>query len=374
MDVCNLVQIIGSDFYTGVPDSQLKALCDYLMNTYSVDPCHHIITANEGNAVALAAGYHLATGKIPVVYLQNSGEGNIANPVISLLNEKVYAIPTIFIVGWRGEPQLKDEPQHIFQGEITCEMLKVMGIEFFFISKKTTTREITMTMDRFKIFLKRGKQVAFVVGRDSLTYAQSMNYCNGNILNREEVIRHIVKASGNGLIITTTGKASRELFEIREENEQSHEFDFLTVGSMGHASSIALGVALNKPDKKVWCIDGDGAALMHMGAMPVISSCHPANLVHIIINNGSHESVGGQPTVMKELNFWEIGRDCGYPFSVCANDLDSLDRELDKVKRRNGLTLIEVKCRIGSRSNLGRPTTSTIVNKESFISFLKNSK
>lgn len=374
MDVRNLIQIIDSDFFTGVPDSQLKALCDYLMNTYGIDPRHHIITANEGNAVALAAGYHLATGKIPVVYLQNSGEGNITNPVISLLNEKVYAIPAVFVIGWRGEPELHDEPQHIYQGEVTCELLKVMGIEYCIIGKDTTDREITAVMDRFRVLLSQGKQAAFVVRRDALSYAGSVDYCNSNMLYREEVIRHIVKASGDDPVISTTGKASRELFEIREKNDQSHKFDFLTVGSMGHAGSIALGVALNSPDKRIWCIDGDGAALMHMGAMPVIAACHPGNLIHIIINNGSHESVGGQPTVMKGLNFWEIGRDCGYPFSVCVNELDSLDRELDKAKRRNALTLIEVKSRIGSRSDLGRPTTSAVVNKENFMSFLKNGR
>lgn len=372
MDVCNLIRVIGSDFYTGVPDSQLKALCDYLINTYGVDSQHHIITANEGNAIGLAAGYHLATGKVPVVYLQNSGEGNIANPVISLLNEKVYAIPMIFIIGWRGEPGLHDEPQHIFQGEITCELLKVMGIEHYIIGRDTTDQEIMMAMDRFRMLLSQGKQVTFVVRRDSLSYAKRVDYYNNNILYREEIIRHIVKASGEDVIVSTTGKASRELFEIREKNGQSHKFDFLTVGSMGHAGTIALGVALKSPDKKVWCIDGDGAVLMHMGAMPVIAACRPKNLIHIIINNGAHESVGGQPTVMKELNFWEIGRDCGYPSNVCINDLDSLDRELDKAKKRNDLTLIEVKSRIGSRSDLGRPTISAVANKKNFMSYLKS--
>lgn len=142
MKVESFVQILGSDFYTGVPDSQLKALCNYLMNTYGIDPKHHVIGANEGNCAALAAGYHLATGKVPVVYMQNSGEGNIINPAASLLNDKVYGIPVIFVVGWRGEPGIHDEPQHIYQGEVTVKLLEDMDIRTFVVGKDTTEEEL----------------------------------------------------------------------------------------------------------------------------------------------------------------------------------------------------------------------------------------
>ena len=297
MKVETLYNIIGSDFYTGVPDSQLKALCNFLMDKYSIDPHHHIIAANEGNCTALAAGYHLATGKVPVVYMQNSGEGNIINPVASLLNDKVYAIPVVFIIGWRGEPGIHDEPQHIYQGEVTLSLLQQMGIESFVIGKDTTDEEVSQVMTGFHPILESGKQVAFVIRKGALTDAPTVDYHNDNSVSREDIIKHITAVTGTDPIISTTGKASRELFEIREANSQPHGYDFLTVGSMGHSSSIALGVALNKSESKVWCIDGDGAVLMHMGAMAVIGSNRPKNLVHIVINNGAHETVGGMPTV-----------------------------------------------------------------------------
>lgn len=370
LEVEKLLEIIGADFYTGVPDSQLKALCDYLMNTYGIDKKHHIIAANEGNCTALAAGYHLATGKVPVVYMQNSGEGNIINPVASLLNDKVYAIPMIFIIGWRGEPGIHDEPQHIYQGEVTIKLMEDMGIETFVIGKETTCEEIADVMKCYRKILEQGKNVAFVIRKDALEYSEKVKYINSNTMVREEIIRHIVKISGEDPIISTTGKASRELFETREANGQSHKYDFLTVGSMGHSSSIALGVALNKPNAKIWCVDGDGAVLMHMGAMAVIGANAPANLVHIVINNGAHETVGGMPTVASMLDLVAIAKACGYPNVVCVDNFADLDKELETAKLRNELSLIEVKCSIGARADLGRPTTTAIENKENFMKYL----
>ena len=359
-----LVQIIGSDFYTGVPDSQLKALCDYLMATYGINEKHHIIAANEGNCTALAAGYYLSTGKIPVVYMQNSGEGNIINPVASLLNDKVYAIPMIFIIGWRGEPGIHDEPQHIYQGEITLKLLEDMGIEAFVIRKETTDKEVEQQMECFRKKLAVGKDVAFVVSKGAISTDTKISYKNHNKMLREDVIRLIVKNSKKDPIISTTGKASRELFEIRTANEQGHQYDFLTVGSMGHTSSIALGIALNEPDTKIWCIDGDGSALMHMGAMAIIGSTAPANMIHVIINNEAHETVGGMPTAAS-VNFTKVAKACGYPHAVCVDTFDDLERELKKARKRKKLSLI------GSRQNLGRPTTTAIENKEKFMEYLK---
>ena len=365
-----LAEIIGADFYTGVPDSQLRALCDYLMDTYGIDPKHHLIAANEGNAVALAAGYHLATGKTPVVYMQNSGEGNIINPVASLLNEKVYGIPMIFIIGWRGEPGVHDEPQHIFQGEITLKLLDDMDIAYFVISKETTEDELSAKLAEFVEILIKGKQVAFVVEKGALGFDGKVKYENNNSMLREKIIKHIVEVSDNDPIISTTGKASRELFEIREAKGQSHQYDFLTVGSMGHSSSVALGVAINKPDTKVWCIDGDGAVLMHMGAMAVLGSNAPKNLIHIVINNGAHETVGGMPTVAEKIDLVKIAKACGYPSAVCVDTFDALDEELKSAKVRNQLSFIEVKCAIGARADLGRPTTTALENKERFMGYL----
>ena len=366
-----LVEIIGADFYTGVPDSQLKALCNYLMNTYGIDQKHHIIAANEGNCTALAAGYHLATGKVPVVYMQNSGEGNIINPVASLLNDKVYAIPMIFIVGWRGEPGVHDEPQHIYQGEVTVKLLEDMDVRTFIISKDTTEDELSAAMEGFRKELANGKQVAFIVRKGAIKYDEEVVYKNDNKMIREDIIRHIAKASGEDPIVSTTGKPSRELFETRTANGQSHKYDFLTVGSMGHASSIALGVAINKPDRRIWCVDGDGAVLMHMGSMAVLGAIAPKNMIHIVINNGAHETVGGMPTVASKIDLVAIAKACGYPHAVCVDDFDSLDRELEAAKARDELSFIEVKCSIGARDDLGRPTTTALENKQNFMEFLK---
>lgn len=370
MKVEKFVSVLESDFYVGVPDSRLKPFCNYLMHTYGIDEKHHIIAANEGNCVGLAAGYHLATGKVPVVYMQNSGEGNVINPVASLLNDKVYAIPMIFVIGWRGEPGIHDEPQHIYQGEVTLKLLEVMGISYFVLGKETTEEEMISVMERFKTELAAGKNVAFVIRKGALSYDETVVYKNTYTMNREEIIRHIIKASGNDPIVSTTGKASRELFELREAEGKGHEYDFLTVGSMGHSSSIALGIALHQLDKKIWCIDGDGAALMHMGAMAVIGANRPENLVHIIINNGAHETVGGMPTVATEIDFLKIAEACGYPFAVSVEDYTDLDMELEKAKQRTGLSFIEVKAEIGAREDLGRPTTTAKENKENFMKYI----
>ncbi len=354
--------MLGAEFFVGVPDSQLRAFCDCIVDTYGTDPMHHLIAANEGNAVAIAAGYHLATKKIPVIYMQNSGEGNIINPVESLT--KIYAIPMIFVIGWRGEPGVKDEPQHLFQGQDTLAFLDLMKIDRFILDNQTTEEQLLDAMKKFRAALSSGNSCAIVVRKGALTYENKLQYRNENTLTREEAIRHIITASCNDPIVSTTGKASRELFELRAE----HSHDFLTVGSMGHASSIALGIALQKPEKKVWCIDGDGAMLMHMGAAAVIGTCGAKNLIHVVINNGAHESVGGFPTAACKLNLASIARECGYARAVTVDNADDLDRELASAKKFDGVVLLEIKCAIGSRKDLGRPTTTPIENKNNFMS------
>ena len=371
MKIEDFIEALGADFYTGVPDSLLKPLCNYLMHTYGIDRNHHLIAANEGNCAALAAGYHLATGKVPVVYMQNSGEGNIINPAASLLSDKVYAIPMIFVVGWRGEPGVHDEPQHIYQGQVTVKLLEDMDIASFVIGKETTIEELQEAMARFRAVLAKGKQVAFVVRKGALSYDGKVVYKNDNKMLREEIIRHITAVSGEDPIVSTTGKASRELFEIREANDQSHKYDFLTVGSMGHSSSIALGIAVNKPEQKIWCVDGDGAVLMHMGAMAVMGNVKPQNLVHILINNGAHETVGGLPTVAGKVDFPALAKACGYDTAVKVEDFAALDHALKKAKEEAGLHFLEVSCAIGARDDLGRPTTTALENKENFMAYLR---
>lgn len=370
MKIEDFVALLGADFYTGVPDSQLSALCNFLMDEYGTDPTHHIIAANEGNAAALAAGYHLATGKVPVVYLQNSGLGNIVNPVASLLNVKVYGIPCLFIVGWRGEPGAHDEPQHVFQGEITLGQLNLLGIPACVLDKSTSLKLIRAKLEKYRTLFAQGKQAAIVVRKGALTYEKSTAYNNPYPMSREEAIRRIAHAARSDVIISTTGKASRELFEYREANGQGHGRDFLTVGSMGHSSSIALGIALQRKNCRVWCLDGDGAAIMHLGAMSLIGSSSPDNLIHIVLNNEAHESVGGLPTVAGSLDLPAIARACGYPSAMSVESPEALDQALTGAKAAKRLCFIEVKCALGSRADLGRPTTTPQENKAALMSHL----
>ncbi|MFI3249336.1 MAG: phosphonopyruvate decarboxylase [Eubacteriales bacterium] len=358
------------DFFTGVPDSYLKAVCDYLMEKYGVSK-QHVIAANEGNAVGLAAGYHLATGKIPVVYLQNSGIGNILNPVSSLMHEKVYRIPCLYLVGWRGEPETKDEPQHIHQGVATVSMLESGGISVFFLKKSTLEDEFKQIVQEMEDILSNGGQVALVVSKGGLEYPNSIRYSNQHTESRESVLEMLLNITKKDPIVSTTGKSSRELYELREKLGEQHQQDFLTVGSMGHSSSIALGLAENCPDKTVWCLDGDGAMLMHLGGAALVGQRKPNNLIHILLNNESHESVGGAPTISKGLDWCKIAEGCGYPNCWQVSTLKELNSFATMAKNKGELCFIEVKCGIGSRENLGRPKESPQENKKLFMEFLK---
>lgn len=374
MKVENFIKILdynNSQFFVGVPDSHLKALSDYLYDKYKVNNNNHIIAVNEGNAVAIAAGHHLSTRNIPIVYLQNSGIGNIVNPVTSLLNDKVYGIPCIFIIGWRGEPGVKDEPQHLFQGEITIELLENIGISTYVVEKEMQESAIMNKMEEFKALLSQGKSVAFVIQKDTLSYQSVSFFQNQNKMVREEIIKSIIDYSKNDIVVSTTGKTSRELFEAREFKNQSHQNDFLTVGSMGHSSSIAYGIAISKPDVKVWCIDGDGAALMHLGAMGLIGSSYAKNYIHVVINNEAHESVGGQPTIANKINFCDIAKGCGYQSVFHIKNEEELHLKLKKAILSAGPIFIEIESSIGSRDNLGRPTTSPLENKKTLMNNLK---
>lgn len=357
----------GVEFFTGVPDSQLSSFCDYIEDKYGIGD-KHIIAVNEGNAVALASGYYLSTGKYPLVYLQNSGLGNIVNPVTSLTHPKVYSVPMIFLVGWRGEPGIKDEPQHIKQGEITLDLLELLDIEYKVITKNTSLEDIKTTFKNdFLPKLENGNSVSFVVSKGAFENFKTEK-SNSNSLTREIAIQTVVDNLNNDdMIISTTGKTSRELFEYREEKNQGHGNDFLTVGSMGHSSILALGVAINNPNKKVFCFDGDGAVLMHMGALATIGSKKQHNLYHILFNNSAHESVGGLPTIMDDINIIDVANDCGYNKSFNASNLKELKEILPKFINEEGPVLLNIKTNIKSRKDLGRPTTTPIENKNDFM-------
>lgn len=373
MKVKALADILTPVFYTGVPDSQLRSLCDYLMQQEGISS-NHVIAANEGNAVALAAGEYLATGRIPVIYMQNSGIGNAVNPILSLINDKVYGIPCIFIVGWRGEPGVQDEPQHIRQGELTISLLEGLGLRVCVIDRETSEDDIRRELEKAGKWFARGRSLAFVVKKEALENDTKLHYQNSYSLLREEVIECITEVSDRDAVVATTGKAGRELYEIRERKGQPHKYDFLTVGSMGHCSSIALGIAMNKPDKKIWCIDGDGAVLMHLGAMALIGNRKPGNLVHIVINNEAHESVGGMPTVASTIDICQIALGCGYESAVTVDRMDDLKERLQQAKEASILSLIEVKCAIGARADLGRPETMPKENRDSFMEYLREGR
>ena len=298
----------GISFYTGVPDSLLKSFCSFVQE--SSDKNNHIIAANEGNAVAIASGYYLSTGRISVVYLQNSGLGNCINPLTSLTDKEVYSIPMILLIGWRGEPGLKDEPQHLKQGRTTKNQLKSIDLDFFTIDEKSDLKkEVNNAIDRS---VEKSAPIALLIRKGTFKKFENRNeIAYKEAFSREQAIKDIVSLiKEDDLIVSTTGKASRELYEIREKSKEVR--DFMTVGSMGHTSSIALGVALGAKDKRVICLDGDGSLLMHLGSLPIIGSISPNNFIHILLNNSAHESVGGQPTVAKDVNFKELSKSCGY--------------------------------------------------------------
>lgn len=362
------------DFFTGIPDSLLKSLCAYILA--ELLPENNIIAANEGAAVGIAAGYYLATGNIPVVYMQNSGLGNTVNPLLSLMDKDVFNIPTLLLIGWRGEPNVNDEPQHIKQGKVTIPLLDVIGVKNVVLSKDETVFKEQLNTAR--TYLQEKKEAyAFVIQSGTFSDFQTENNIKQEFdLSREIAIQRVVDSMDRGsVVVSTTGMISRELFEYREQKKQPHKSDFLTVGSMGHASQIALGIALNKKKQKVYCFDGDGAALMHLGSMAVIGDMKPQNFVHVLFNNGAHDSVGGQPTVGLRVDIPAIALACGYSNVFSIEKEVDLKKILDKLNADlDGPVFIEIKVGKGARKDIGRPTITPIENKEAFMMFLSELK
>lgn len=354
-------------FYTGVPDSLLKDICGYISD--NTNSSEHIIASNEGAAISLAAGYHLATGKISLVYLQNSGLGNCVNPLLSLADKEVYGIPMLIMIGWRGEPGIKDEPQHQKQGRVQNAMLDAMEIEYETIND--STKDIDKVVNRLcNKSIKENRPVALIVSKNTFSSYKFQNVSVTEFeMNREDAIVEIVNSvKKEDVIVSTTGKASRELFEARVRKEQGNQNDFLTVGSMGHSNQIALGIALNT-NKRVICIDGDGAILMHLGSLAIIGNSKVSDLIHIAINNGAHDSVGGQPTVGFDVNFVEIARACGYDFAYSIDKKEEVNKIINK-HSKNGSVFIEIKVNKGARKELGRPTSSPVENKQALMKLL----
>jgi len=357
----------GFEFFTGVPDSLLKDFCAYV--TIKVSPDKHVITANEGSAVALAAGYHLATGKLPVVYLQNSGLGNVVNPLVSLIAPEVYRVPMLFIIGWRGEPGVKDEPQHIKQGLIMEPLLRALDLTFDIVSQETSTTDVLIEQAVSQM-RETGRSHVFLVRKETFSKFNLAKEETKLVLSREEAIGLVLDSmTDQDRLVSTTGMVSREVFEHRVRTGRGHAYDFLTVGSMGHSSQIALGLALNS-DRRIFCLDGDGAVLMHMGGMATIGARRPKNLYHIVLNNGAHDSVGGQPTVAFAIDLQKIAEGCGYSKAWLARDAEEARIALRSMKNEHGPVFLEIRVKKGNRPDLGRPTTSTISNKQQFMASL----
>lgn len=358
----------GIDCFAGVPDSLLKNICAYITDHFDAE--HNIIAANEGAAVGIAAGHYLATGKPSCVYMQNSGEGNIINPIASLTDPEVYNIPVLLLIGWRGRPGVHDEPQHVKQGKVTTGLLNTMGINFDVLSKEEdkAEKQIAKAIEA----LKRKEVYALVIEKYTFEDYKLQNVEKYDLtMSREEAIQTVAAALGEkDCIVSTTGMISRELFEYRAAMNQGHERDFLTVGSMGHASQIALGIAMAKPDRNVWCFDGDGAVIMHMGSMAIVANKAPKNYVHVVFNNGAHDSVGGQPTVGLKIDLPAVAKAVGYPYCFSVDNKEDLLGVLNESKDLDGPVLIEVKVKKGNRKDLGRPTTTPIQNKEALMAFL----
>ncbi len=360
----------GINFFAGVPDSLLKNICAYITDNLPKE--QNIIAANEGGAMGIAAGYHLATGKIPCVYMQNSGEGNIINPLASLIDKEVYNIPVLLLIGWRGRPGVHDEPQHVKQGKVTTGLLNTMGINYTILNKEEdkAEKQIALAVD----YMQRTNECyALVIEKDTFDAYNLVNSVdNGYPTSRELAIETAVKClQPEAVVISTTGMISRELFEIRDRRGEGHERDFLTVGSMGHASQIALGIALQQSNRPVYCFDGDGASIMHMGNMAITAQMQPKNYIHIVFNNGAHDSVGGQPTVGLQIDLCAIAKAAGYKDAIVVENTEELEEAIKGFQQMEGPLLIEARVRKGNRKDLGRPTTTPIQNKEALMKFFK---
>ena len=365
----------GIDFYTGVPDSLLKGLCNELYARYGTDSDTHVVAHNEGGAVALCAGHYLVSGRPALCYMQNSGIGNAVNPLASLMDPEVYALPCLLVIGWRGEPGVKDEPQHVKQGAVTPAQLELLGIPYFILSADTSDEAFLTGFAPLCEAMRRGKTAAVLVRKGALVSDLKPSYGNSYTLAREKAAELILGASAEtDAFVSTTGKLSREIFELREKRLEGHSRDFLTVGSMGHASMIALRIAVEHPGRTVWCLDGDGAVLMHLGALAIIGKRCPARFIHVVINNGAHETVGGMPVCSGQLNITGLAKAAGYAAVYTADSEDSLQEALRKARASadSGAVLLEVRCACGARADLGRPTTTPVENRDALMSFLRS--
>lgn len=365
-----ILQKTDIEFFVWVPDSSLKYFCAYVSDNF--DKKNNIIAANEWNAIWIAAGYYLATWNIPLVYMQNSWLGNCVNPLLSLVDEHVYNIPMLLMIWRRGEPWKKDEPQHITQWTVTLKLLETMWIRYAVIDWEEKGIEEKIKNAQ-KYMLDTNKPFALVMKKWIFEKYLIENKTKSKMLemSREDALKLIIWNIGkDSIIVSTTWKLSRELFEYREELNEWHDSDFLTVWSMGHSSQIALGIALQKKNKKVYCFDGDGAIIMHTWWLWIVWDLKPKNYVHILFNNGAHESVWWQKTIWFDIDFVNIARSFGYVYCNSVESKEDLISELHDLEKVDGPSFLEIKVWINSRKDLWRPTNSPLENKKLFMDFL----
>ena len=367
-DYLRVLTDAGVTFFTGVPDSLLKEFCACVTTT--LKPEDHLIAANEGASVGLAIGHYLGTGSLPLVYLQNSGLGNTVNPLMSLASPAVYGTPMLLMLGWRGEPGKKDEPQHVHQGRVMIKLLEDMDLPVVVLSDDILEAEVQTKAAAQKAHDISGP-VALVVKKNTFDKYSAPKAEADLPMGREEAIIAAAEVlEDNAAVICTTGMPSRELFEFRARNEAGHHRDFLTVGGMGHASQIALGLAMAQPARPVYCFDGDGAALMHMGSMAITGQSKAKNLIHLVFNNGVHGSVGGQPTVGFSIDMPQVASACGYAKALRVMTKKDLQNAIAISRTNDGVTFIEVQVRPGNRADIGRPTSTPAENKVAMMKFL----
>lgn len=360
----------GVSFFTGVPDSLLKAFCSCVSEEVPLG--RHVIAANEGGAIALAAGHYLATGHLAIVYMQNSGQGNAVNPLLSLADPEVYGIPMLLLVGWRGEPGVKDEPQHLKQGKVTQALFEAIDIPCRLLPDNDQEAAVCLE-EMIRRTTTEHRPVALLVRAGTFEPHVRRTLAVRYSLKREAAVEAVVSClPERAAVVSTTGHISRELYEYRERSGQGHEKDFLTVGSMGHASQIALGIALQQADRPVVCLDGDGALLMHLGAAVLIGSLKATNFHHVLLNNGVHDSVGAQKTAGFDVDFVQLALACGYVDAVCVDSEEALLSAFKRQLQKDGPTFLEIRVAPGARKDLGRPKTTPEQNKKAFMDFLQS--
>ncbi|QSB04800.1 phosphonopyruvate decarboxylase [Natronoglycomyces albus] len=360
----------GVSLYTGVPDSLLKQLGSHIQATLPRE--QHVICANEGAAVGLAIGHYLQTSTPAMVYLQNSGFGNLVNPVLSLADPDVYGVPMVIVVGWRGQPGVKDEPQHVKQGKVQEALLEALDLPWAMLPKDPAEAEKAVDL-AYDTAMEHSTPYFLLVEKGTFSDGIQVEQATPELPSREDALIAAADAVGTeSAIISTTGMLSRELFEYRERAGESADRDFLTVGGMGHASSIALGVAKAAPERETWCFDGDGALLMHMGSLPVIADHAGENYFHLVFNNGVHDSVGGQPTSAAAMDMAQTALAVGYRWAQTTSELSQLPRLIAQMRAAGGPALLELQVKPGNRAGIGRPTRTPRQTKTAFMQALRD--